>query len=309
MRRIVARLGAVSAALVVLAACGGPQGSQGSQGSQHGGAPAGRLERLTATQEAKLDRAEELLIQRCMKRQNLTYWPDRLRTPDERKNVRLVLDDTRWARTYGYGGELHRRTQQERKKDPNSAYQRGLSEHGQQRWDRAFFGDEDSRSVSAPVPTGGRVSTSLDGCLAQGQDILYGGLPRWFRVSKVAENLTGLYADDLKRDRRFRDAVHKWSRCMRGEGHDYATPEKIRDRLPELNERLSPDRAHAAEVRLAVAEAQCARSSELGRTARELERKYRDKAIGTRYRADVDTYLRLQHRALTTADTVLADRG
>ncbi|MGC9544411.1 hypothetical protein [Streptomyces sp. UG1] len=44
---------------------------------------------------------------------------------------------------------------------------------------------------------------------------LYDGLPRWFRVSKVTENLVGLYAEDLKRDRRFRGAVHKWLRCTR----------------------------------------------------------------------------------------------
>lgn len=308
MHKTLARLGTVTAVLTALASCGAPQDrTAGADRAQE--TPAGRLERLTDAQEGKLAWAEQVLIQRCMQRQGLQYSPGRAPDPGELKNTTLFVDDVRWARRYGYGGALDRRAEQERKKDPNSAYLKGLSEWELARWDRALFGDEDSRVVSVRLPAGGRVGTRTDGCVANARDTLYGDLAQWFRASKVAENLVPLYAEDLTQDRGFKEAVRKWSHCMRGKGHDYAAPEKIRDRLPELNERLAPDRAHAAEVRLAVAEALCARSSELGRTARRLEQEYRDKAIGTRYRAEVDTYLRLQHRALTTAGAVTARRG
>lgn len=305
MHKTFARLGAVTAALAALAACGAPQDDRASRDRKAGAG----LERLTDAQEAKLEWAEQVLVQRCMERQGLKYWPGRPTSPDELKNTTLFLDDVRWAHRHGYGGAMDRKAKQERKKDPNSAYLDGLSEREQARWDEAFFGRGSNRTVSVRLPTGGRIGTTLDGCAANARDTLYGDLTQWFRASKIAENLAPLYAGDLREDQRFKDAVHKWSRCMRGKGHDYATPEKIRGRLPELNERLAPGRAHAAEVRLAVAEARCARSSELGRTVRRLEQEHRDKAIGTRYRAEVDTYLRLQHRALTTAGTVTARRG
>lgn len=303
------RLGTTVAALTVLVSCGAPQETRTAEAGRTGAEPSGRPERLTDAQEAKLAWAEQLLIQRCMERKGLRYWPGRPPGPDELKNTTLFIDDVRWARRHGYGGELERKAEKEQKKDRNTAYLEGLSDRERARWDRALFGSEDSRVVNVRLPAGGRVGTRLDGCVAKARDGLYGDLGKWFRASKVAENLTPLYADDLTRDRAYRDAVREWSHCMRGKGHDYDSPEKIRKRLPELNERLAPDRAHAAEVRLAVAEARCARSSGLGRTARRLEQQYRDKVIGKRYRAEVDAYLRLARRALTKAEAVTARRG
>ncbi|WP_419997987.1 hypothetical protein [Streptomyces boninensis] len=307
MHRTIARLGTVTAALAALSACGAPQADRAPQDRMTAGAAG--LDRLTDAEEARLAWAEQLLMQRCMKREGLKYWPGRPADPDELKNTTLFLDDVRWAREHGYGSEFERKADRERRKDPNSAYLAGLSKREHTRWDRAFFGGGNGRTVSVTLPSGGRAGVSLDGCVAQARDTLYGDLAQWFRASKTAENLAPLYAKDLKNDPRFKGAVRTWSRCMRGKGHDYATPAAIRNRLPELTERLAPDRAHDAEVRLAVAEAQCARSSGLGDTARRLEQEYRDKTIGTRYRDEVDTHLRLQHRALTKARAVTKGRG
>jgi hypothetical protein len=297
-----------SVLLAMTAACGA--GAKDGEHGEHGGAAgSGRFKPLSDTQLGRLDRAEQLLIQRCMAGQGLKYWPGREASADELKNVGFVLDDVRWASRHGYGGDLDRKAERERRDDPNSAYLEQLSDTERARWERALFGAQDSRTITVRLPTGNHAGTILGGCTATTREQLYGDLEDWFRASKTAENLVPLYVDDLTQDKRFTGAVDRWSRCMRGKGLPYDSPGKIRDRLPELNERLSPERAHAAEVRLAVAEATCARSSSLADTARSLEREYRDKAIGTKYRAEVDTYLRLQHKAIATANRVIGSRG
>lgn len=81
----------------------------------------------------------------------------------------------------------------------------------------------------------------------------------------------------------------------------------MRTELPALAEKLSPSRAHAAEVRLAVTEARCARSGGLADTARELEKKYR--AAAEPFRDELATRRRMQHPALSRARDLTEPAG
>ncbi|MEU0188414.1 hypothetical protein ABZ250_00825 [Streptomyces afghaniensis] len=71
----------------------------------------------------------------------------------------------------------------------------------------------------------------------------------------------------------------------------------ISDKLYALTAGLSPARAHATEVELAVAEATCAVETSLARTARALEREYRTEKL-RRYSHDIALYQRMRLTAL-----------
>lgn len=301
MSRTYAVLGAAAFVLAAVTGCGGAQA--GTTGD------AGRAAWPTDVERGTLDRAEQLLTERCMARHEQPYWPGRAPRPDDMKSVGLVLDDVGWARRNGYGDRLDRAAELQRGKDRNTAYLKGLSSSERARWERTLFGPEDGPTTSVRLPMGGRTGTGLEGCLASARKELYGDLGEWFRASRTAQGLTPLYADKVTRDPRYTTAVGWWSRCMRDKGFSYRTPQQIRDQLPDLNGSLSPDRAHRTQVRIAVAEATCARSTELADRVRSLERSYRDEAIGTAYREEVDTYLRLSDEALDRARPIVRDHG
>ncbi|MCK1796196.1 hypothetical protein MTQ01_09305 [Streptomyces sp. XM4193] len=281
------------------------------EGASRGGKQAAPL---TEAQLHRVDSAEQRLIRACMKKAGYRYWISDSLTTDERRSVGYVLDDVDWAREHGYGGRIQRKVEKERAEDPNIAYTAQLSPSRRQGYDRALAGGQrSSDDLTAELPGGGEVARPSRGCMAQAQHELYGDLPTWFRVSTIADNLTTLYVDRLKRDARFTGAVGRWADCMKERGHDYRSPDRLRAQLPDLTEGLDAKKAHRVEVRLAVDEAQCADSSTLGRTARELERRYRAKAVDDRYSDEIRRHRRMQQaavhnaRALTNNERQTAD--
>lgn len=109
-------------------------------------------------------------------------------------------------------------------------------------------------------------------------------------------------------DKRFVAARTAWSACMKARGHGYPDPPAVRERLPRLTEGMGEAKAHAVEVGLAVAEAECAvNETSLVRTARALEHEYRD---GLREYADeLADYRRMGLAALDRARGLCADRN
>ncbi|MFF3490078.1 hypothetical protein ACFYWS_01895 [Streptomyces sp. NPDC002795] len=261
---------------------------------------------LSDAQRAKVAHAQELLTQQCMAGRGFRYGVAKPPTADELRTPGYVLDDPRWAREYGYGGQLQRERNSARKADPNVARYRTLSRDGQLRWNNALFGGPESGTVEARTPGGGTVSMATGGCNAEALRALYGDLGTWFAADKTVSGLGSLYEPRIKRSKRFVSAVDSWSRCMRDKGHRYTNPTSLRERVPALTHGLNDPRAHAVEVRLATAEAACARDSGLGRIARALERTYRGEYAAGRYREPYATRVRLQHKALAKAERVLA---
>ncbi|MGW0732765.1 hypothetical protein [Streptomyces sp. NPDC002851] len=307
MRRTLA---AVCAVVVLGGAggCGTAESRSASDGPDTGRtrlADLTELTELTDAQQATVDRAQERLIKQCMAGRGFWYGEARQLTGDELKTPGYVLDDPRWARKHGYGGRIQRAMDRERHADPNVAYYRKLSRERQLRWSDALYGGPGAGTVEARLPGGGTVSTATEGCNAEALRELYGDLKTWFPAEKTAAGLRALYEPRIKRDKRFVAAVHSWARCMRDKGHRYRGPAALRDQLPTLTRGLSDGRAHAVEVGLAVDEAACARSSGLARTARDLEDRFRGELAEGRYREQVGTHLRLQHRALAKAEDVL----
>ncbi|MFJ6917970.1 hypothetical protein ACIQUX_28975 [Streptomyces sp. NPDC101133] len=291
-------------AVVLTAAVGcGASGATGPARPTASGAPA---RDLTTAEEIVLERAEELLVQRCMREAGFSFWPGPVAGAAQRKGFGYVLDDVGWAEKYGYGGQLAKKAEQARHGGPNASYLNSLPRTRRTRYDAALGGRLSDDALTAELPQGGTVRTPRDGCRATAQGELYGDFPAWFHAQAIATNLTPLYVPDLVRDRRFREAVEAWSACMGAKGHHYPDPPAIRTRLPELKKGLDDAAAHAVEVSLAVDEATCARTTRLAATGRALEREYRAERTG-RYREDVRTYRRLRLSALARAHRIVDD--
>ncbi|MBB5080952.1 hypothetical protein [Nonomuraea endophytica] len=229
---------------------------------------------LTAAEYARLEGAEQLLIQSCMIRAGFRYQPPAAPDGDARQLSLLLLEDVGWARRNGYGGRIQRGILAARPHDPNRLYRESLAPAQRERYDAALSGGRDTKILSARLPGGGTINNAMGGCRGASKDRLYGDRATWFRLDKIASNLQPLYLPELTKDKQFVAALAAWSACMRGHGHIYASPPEIRAALPGLTANLKPGDAHAAEVKLAVAEATCARSSGLAGTARALQPHY-----------------------------------
>lgn len=173
-----------------------------------------------------VEQAEGRLIQRCMERQGFEYWVARPLSAEERRGSGYVLDDVAWAREHGYGGRIHRKSMERKKNDPNIAYSDGLSRADLRRYGLALEGDRSRAVLTAELPAGGSIQMPAQGCRAEAQRTLYGDLGTWFRVGKIAMNLTPLYVPKLTGDKRFTAAVEAWSACMREAGSPYPDPSR-----------------------------------------------------------------------------------
>ncbi|GAA2114029.1 hypothetical protein [Streptomyces synnematoformans] len=258
---------------------------------------------LTHREQIQLQRAEALLVKECMAGEGFSYWVGPLPTVDDLKAGGYLVTDVDWASRHGYGGRLSERLPRLQREDPNHAYANGLPRKERLRYDETLNGALSAGMLSVELPTGGTVRTPRHSCLTEAKERLYGDFATWFTAEKVATNVTELFVPDLVRDRRFADAVGEWSTCMREAGHTYADPPAIRAKLPALTKGLSSDKAHAVEVRLAVAEARCATGTPLAATARALEKEYRGKRLGA-YRDEIATYRQMSLAALARAEDI-----
>ncbi|MFF3840329.1 hypothetical protein [Streptomyces sp. NPDC001930] len=255
---------------------------------------------VTDADRALLRHTEQLLVERCMTERGFSYRVGPRPTPDESFTVGYLLSDVGWARKHGYGSRIKARVLEARKDDPNQRYQDGLPPDRRDAYLTALGGGPKARHLSVRVPGGGTISRSLGGCEETAMNRLYGDPATWFRVSKIATNLTPLYVAELSRAPEFTGAQRAWATCLRAAGLDHPTPAALKDALPVATAGLTEAEAFATEVRFATAEAECARSSGFARTGSALVRRAVDGLRGA-YGAELDAYARLEHAALDRA--------
>ncbi|MGW2117533.1 hypothetical protein [Streptomyces zhihengii] len=302
MRRRTSVLVPLVLLLCLTAGCGGGQGERAdaARPSQGEAAPPDtRLRDLTPAEEVEIDRAEDRLVQRCMEREGFRYWPGPVAGVEERKTGRYVVDDVDWARRYGYGRTFDRAAEQTRRTHPNITYANALPERERIRYSLALDGDFDD-VVTAELPSGGTVRTPREGCHAEAREHLYGDHAAWFRAAKTVTSLTPLYVPLILRDERLTAASDAWARCMAKAGKPFRSPDEIREKRDGLVRGMSEDQAQRAEVELAVTEAECARETSLGTTARSLEREYRAKVLAD-HAGEFTAYRTMRLAALSRA--------
>ncbi|MBA2947935.1 hypothetical protein [Streptomyces himalayensis] len=295
----------LSAALIacLVAGCGvgsgNPKEMERPQKGEAVGMAGKQVRDLTVAEEVEVDRAEEKLVEKCMERQGHRYWPAPVASIAERKAGAYVVDDVDWARRYGYGRPFDIAAEEARRSHPSVTYPNALPEQEHIRYSRALDGDFDD-VISVELPSGGTTRTPRDGCYAEARERLYGDYPTWFRVKKTVTGLTPLYVPRILRDERLVTAVKAWSRCMDESGNPFSSPDEIRQKRDSLVKGMNASQAQSAEVKLAVAEAECARKTSLGETARSLEGEYREKTLRD-YSEEFATYQQMRMTALPRA--------
>ncbi|MFJ9562674.1 hypothetical protein ACIRQQ_21830 [Streptomyces fuscichromogenes] len=304
-RRSAARLSAVAAvAALALTGC--------SRTSGDGPAPAAghRVRDLTYAEDLRVSDAEQRLVAECMARHGFRYWTDRPLSLAESRPLGYVQDDVRWARTYGYGSRITAKEDRARLRNPNSAYRKGLSATRKAAYDTALDGGRQARLLRTGLPGGGKVSKQSGGCDGEAERDLYGDPQTWFRLDTTASNLRPLYVGRLLHDRRFTAAVHAWSACMKRAGHPYPDPDAARQATrehPAVQTRAEEARSFAAETRIAVADAICAREVSLKSVGRNREAHYLAQLDGA-YGARLDAYRQVRLKALERAERIVPAR-
>ncbi|MEU8651313.1 hypothetical protein [Streptomyces sp. NPDC048737] len=263
------------------------------------GVAGAQIRELTLAEEAEIELAEEELVGECMTRQGYSYWPNPVAGVAERKVGAYVVDDVDWARRYGYGRPFDLAAEESRRSHPNITYANALPEKERIRYSLALDGDFDD-TISVELPSGGTVRTPREGCHAEARERLFGDYPTWFRVKKTVNGLTPLYVPRILRDERLATAVKAWSRCMTASGAPFSSPDEIRRKRDSLVEGMNASQAQSAEVELAVTEAECARRTSLGETARSLEDEYRGQAL-LAHSEESATYQQMRITALSRA--------
>jgi hypothetical protein len=255
---------------------------------------------VTATETKVLARAEQLLVQACMRRAGFRFWvvdsPDP--TPAHRGGG-YVIGDLSWARRHGYGTDLARQQDRAASADPNSRYFASLTRVRQQAALVALNGPS-PEGLQATLPNGIRVQHSDRGCSSSAQRQLYGDLAGWFQTTKLAENLDGERYGLVVQDPALTAAVTTWARCMRQRGHKVHSPADTRRRFADPATASS----HETEIALAVDEARCAAATGLADTAERLDAHYA--ALQEhRYRVALAERRRLQRAALPGAQALV----
>lgn len=297
--------------LLVLAAVAGALGMHAAQRPSTGRTPASGVptgsavpRELSASEIQSLHSAEQRLVAECMSRHGFRYWPNPLDPVPELRDFPYVVDDLDWARRHGYGSQLQRRMDEVLEASPNRRYARGLTPARRAAYLDALNGTPDAGAeLTATLPSGLRVRRSARSCVSWAQRALYADLPTWYRAVKVTDALPPAAYALAQRDNRLRAAVERWSGCMRAAGHPYANPAQARAAVSQAAP-SAPSVPSAQEIRLAVAEATCARRTGLASTARTVDRDQL-RELQARHRTEVIDRWRLSVAALPRAREVL----
>ncbi|WP_157968524.1 hypothetical protein [Streptomyces geranii] len=257
---------------------------------------------ISAADREKLHNAEQLLIQRCMKRYGFKTWPTSARSslPDL-VDFPYVVTDEKWASRHGYGSDIHESMFRLRQQDPNQIYFAKLPPEKRAAALTALNGAKPV-GLEARMPTGGVLRRSDRSCVSEAESILYGDLRTWYRVNKVTESLSSLRIGNVLKDGRFREAIRPWASCMREHGYPYSTPEKARSAaLLGADERGG----RAEEIRTAIAEARCAAGTGLSETVRRLDSEHKA-ALEKEYSSEFGKRNTMESEALFRAADITA---
>ncbi len=250
---------------------------------------------VTAEQRMLLERAELVLVNRCLQARGLRLPPSAAPEPGPSRSAESPygITDVSWAREHGLG-------LRDSAASPRRAPAAPPSRREASRLVEALYGRPADPMVTATIPGGIPASASTRGCLAESQGRLYGDFRRWFRTRIVADNLASEVGPMVERDRRVRRALAAWRRCMRAAGVPAASPTDLRARFARRARGLAPAAAARAERAAAVTEARCGGRSRLARVGKRVEARSRDR-VRRRHRRVVETYRALQIAAVRRA--------
>ncbi|MCD7441365.1 hypothetical protein K4B79_24465 [Streptomyces lincolnensis] len=233
--------------------------------------PTAAARALTPAEREILAKAEALLTRDCMEERGFSYHVTEDLPDGVDRLFPYVVDDEGWAAEHGYGSDIQRKRDSLAAKDPNQLYFRSLSAERREAAVDALNGPE-PKGLEARIPGMGTVRHSDQGCESEAQRSLYSDLRKWYSAWKVTDALERSIPPAVARNERFTTAVSRWSACMRAKGHSYSSPLEARQRFVRPAGATGSGESRATEIATARAEARCASTSGLARTARTLER-------------------------------------
>jgi hypothetical protein len=253
---------------------------------------------VTAEDRALLHRAEQRLIKQCMTTAGFQY--DERPVPPARTERRFayIIDDLAWAKVHGYDDP----NPAPRSTNPNAQRAQRLPAAEARRWERTLIGD--GKQISFELGDGSRISTSDKGCLATARRTLYGDLAGWFRARRTSDGLIYIVYSKVNHDPRYDAALKEWAACVRGRGYPADTPGRLMEVVKQRTKGQPQQAIRAAEITGAVTEAECATSTSLARTVRELHAEHLTKTTADN-RREFQQLERLERAALPRAQAAL----
>ncbi|MFB7650424.1 MULTISPECIES: hypothetical protein [unclassified Streptomyces] len=234
-----------------------------------------------------------------MEKKGFEYVPVKERPITEARDFPYVIDDVAWARKHGYGTDVERDLAELRRTDPNQRYFRDLPADQREAALKAANGPQ-PWSMTAKAPDGMLFERSPEGCRSEAERELYGDLEKWFQAKVTVDTLAEIKRTRVIADPRFTEAVKSWASCMRAVGHRYSSPIELRATFSPANKSLP----RSKEISLAVAEAKCAISSGLARTASERDAHYAEK-LQEQHQSHIEIQRKLQLSALPHARSIV----
>ncbi|GLH96347.1 hypothetical protein Pa4123_16210 [Phytohabitans aurantiacus] len=268
-----------------------------------GDAPPDGGRALTGAERKQISQAQTRLIAECMRRQGFEYFEVAEEAPQP-PEFPYGNDDPAWAAAHGFGvAYALRAVAAARAKDPNHTYVTELPAQRRDAYLAALDGDRRD-PVTVRLPDGKALHQSGQGCTAQAQRRLYGDLADWVRARAMVDRLPSEYTRQVTADPGYRTALRAWSGCMAARGYAAADPAQLRTLVAPATTGTPSD----AEVRAAVAEAECAARTATVRTARELQRAHAERTYAN-HREVIAEYQKLSVHALNVAlEIVNAER-
>lgn len=211
--------------------------------------------------------AEETLQSRCMMDQGFEYQVVPLPT-DTPVLEPYGHDDVELSQAEGYGLDLKSSMSAEFGDaevvaDPNAAYVASLSAARQRAFTEALFGPPGGKVGSADLPNGTSIGFPLEGCLADARAELYKDGETYMSAVSIIDNLATEVQTRVTAHDDYIRARDQWRSCMNDRGYDVERPS---DAVA-----LAIAEGNLAEIDIAVADAECSRSTSLVTTAERLE--------------------------------------
>lgn len=214
-----------------------------------------------------IDRAEQTILARCMRRAGFDYYPVPLEpvggavldglssSPDgdaPPEASMLAIE-----RSGGFGIYARVRAQEPRGALENSQYVASLGSNEQRRYFDALYGDRRS-TIRVTFPDGSVDSGPAGGCLGWSSDQVYGSVARDdFRLNAVVD-VEQLVEHQVSEQPAMTAATHRWSRCFENQtGHRFASQDDLLGWLTQQYGTPSPTTARGLEIRYSMLSTRC----------------------------------------------------
>jgi hypothetical protein len=261
--RSITRIGVAVVAVLMLAGCRDGDPASTVYGELAAGGTAFDLLTQSGSyhrHQHTLTVAEETLVERCMAAKGLHY-PVRTPAPvhgsDEERTLSL---EQRRKEGYGlFASYTADPTDGRRSPAPADRYVQQLPERERSDYILALFGDESMRK-GIRLAVGGEVTFPGSGCVFDSQNLIYGDIMTWARITYIPEELNNKLTGRVVASAEYTTTMGGWSTCMARQGHDFPGPSEAKNHLAErYAAEGATEHLRADEIAVAVTDADCAR--------------------------------------------------